>query len=483
MKKNYKRFTALILGALTAFSMTACGGNGDKNGENATGKVSEKGTPVAYSKVSLRGQDTDTLPVGTFLGPMDGYFGNGYKLDSLINANSFKQMQDCHINYIMDPRNALFGEYGETLLDFADEYKISYIMRDLDLVSLESPISSFVAESETMVARLQTVVTDHPYFAGLYGRDEPSTALYSYIDKSWEEFKEARTALNATDLTLYYNLFPPVGGNQLSYDTDSGLTYDEYLQGFMDTDPDYLMFDSYPFLEGTDKISGSWFNLLGQIKAKADSKNVPWWGYVQCGGHYPDVSMGHRVVHENEMNWNVNTMLCFGAKGIAYFPGFFPPEWGIQYPDIFTEQNTNDNSLINKYGTKTPFWYYAEKINEQISAVDHVLMNSAHMGVIIHGEGPEGCKFTGNTVKTMDSFRILKSVSGDDAIVGCLDYKGGVALYVMNNSITEHRGEVTLNFDDTYEYEVVQRSVSNSLVAKSFTLTLEAGEAVLVIVK
>ena len=482
MKNSYKKITSIVLGTLLAFSMVACGGNGEESTGSA--KVSQKGAPVAYSKVTLRGQDKDTLPLGTFLGPMDNYYGNGYKLDSLINANSFKQMQDCHINFIMDPRNTLFGQYGETLLDFADEYKISYVMPDNDLLDLSSTAdNAFVADSETMVTKLQQVVNDHPYFAGLYGRDEPATPLYTHIDKSWEEFKKARTALNATDLTLYYNLFPPVGGNQLSYDSDSGLTYDEYLQGFIDTEPDYLMFDSYPFLEGTDKISGSWFNLLGQIKAKADKGNVPWWGYVQCGGHYPDVNMGHRVVNENEMNWNVNTMLCFGAKGISYFPGFFPPEWAIQYPGIFTEANTNDNSLINKYGTKTPFWFYAEKINKQIEAVDEVLMNSAHMGVIFNGEGPEACKFTGNTVAKLSSFRILKEVTGDDSLVACLDYKGGVALYVMNNSITEHRGEITLTFDDTYEYEVVQRAVKDSIVAKSFTLTLEAGEGALVVVK
>lgn len=478
MKKHIK-IAAIATGMVTALSMGACGGSGDK-----AAKISEKGTPESYVKVAIRGQDEDTMPIGTFLGPMDGYYGTGYKLDSLINEKSFIQMKDCYVNYIMDPRNTLSGQYGETLLDLADEYGISYFLSVPEVLDLSGADSSsaFVATSETIVEKLRSAVENHACFAGVYGRDEPTTLLYEAIGRAIGELKTARTELGAENLTAYYNLFPPVGGNQLSYNTESGLTYEQYLQGFLDTDPDYLMFDNYPFLEGTDAISGSWLNLLGTISSAAAKNGVPWWGYVQCGGHFPDVSMAHRVVNEYEMNWNVNTMLCFGAKGIGYFPGFFPPEWGQQYPE-FKEENTNDNSLINKYGSKTQSWYYAEKINKQIAAADHVLMNSAHKGVIFTGEGPEGCKYTGNTVKTMSSFRVLKGVSGDDSLIACLDYKGGTALYVMNNSITEHRGEVTLQFDDYYEYEVIQRGVSDSLKAESFTLTLEAGEAALVVVK
>ena len=53
----------------------------------------------------------------------------------------------------------------------------------------------------------------------------------------------------------------------------------------------------------------------------------------------------------------------------------------------------------------------------------------------------------------------------------------------MNNSLTNHRGQVTLNFDNNYEYEVIQRGITNGIIAESFTLTLEAGEGALVVVK
>ncbi len=494
--KKFKKILALVLGIMLMLSAVACStGNGGSTDDMETylqkqeqaynkAKESSKTTPSAVYKVGLRGLGSDVLPIGTFLGPMDGYYGNGYKLPSQINAKSFQQMKDCHVNYIMDPRNALDGVNGETLLNYADEYQIAYIISHRGLLNLESTAeNAVVASGEVMAETLRSTVDNHPYFAGLYGRDEPSTLLYPKIDESIKEFAKARTALNATDLTMYYNLFPPVGGNQLSYNTDSGLTYEQYLQGFLDCDPDYLMFDSYPFMEGTDRISGSWFNLLGQIASKATENEVPWWGYVQCGGHYPDVNMGHRVVNEGEMNWNVNTMLAFGAKGYGYFPGFFPTEWAWQYPGVFTEENTNDNSLINKYGTKTQSWYYAEKINKQVVACDEYLMNSAHMGVIFTGDGPQACRYTGKGIATLNSFRNLKKVSGDDSLIGCFDYKGGVALYVMNNSIVEERAEVTLEFDGEYGYKIIQRGITDYLVGKTFTLTLQAGESALVVIK
>ena len=83
----------------------------------------------------------------------------------------------------------------------------------------------------------------------------------------------------------------------------------------------------------------------------------------------------------------------------------------------------------------------------------------------------------------MQNYKLLKSVDGDPSVIGCFNYKGGVALYVMNNTLTNHRGQITLNFDNNYEYEVIQRGITSGIIAESFTLTLEAGEGALVVVK
>lgn len=468
-----KRLTVIMLSAVVCLFSVACGG-----GQKA--ETCEKLTPEAFASMPLRGQGADVMPIGGYMGPSNQYKGNGYMLDSQVTDEIFRKIADCGINYVVDTKYSSATDAGHEILDLAEKYKISYLMGDSNVINLHTTAANaVVAEPETIADALKSLTDKYDYFAGLYARDEPNSTLYPAIKKSWENFNAAKASINQNELTLYYNLFPPVGGNQLSYDTDSGLTYAEYVQGFLDTKPDYLMFDSYPFMTGSDKASGGWLNLLGQINRAAKNNNVAWWGFVQGGGNFGDVQGGHKLVNENEMNYDVNTMLAFGAKGIAYFPMCFPPEWQNATP----EENTNDNSLINKYGSKTPYWYYAQKINKQILAADEVLMNSAHMGVIITGES-EVCRYTSNAYgDKLSDFRHLKSVGGDPSIIGCFDYKGGIALYVVNDSLTEHRGEVVLNFDKGYEYEVIQRGVKNTLIAKSFTLTLEAGEGALVVVK
>ncbi len=475
-----KRTAVIILSAVVCLFSVACGGQTDGQTGGQTGASYDRLTPAEVYSMPLRGQGADVMPIGGYMGPSDIYKGNGYMLDSQIKDETFQKIADCGVNYIVDTKYNASTAAGQEILDLAEKYKISYFMGDSNVINMHGTAgNTLVADSESIAAALKPLTDKYDYFAGLYARDEPNSTLYPAIKTSWENFNAAKAQINQNELSLYYNLFPPVGGNQLSYDTDSGLTYAEYLQGFLDTDPDYMMFDSYPFMQGSDKASGGWLNLLGQINNAAKKNKVAWWGFVQGGGNYGDSIGGHKLVNEYEMNYNVNTMLAFGAKGIAYFPMCFPPEWQSVTP----EENTNDNSLINKYGSKTPYWYYAQKINKQIAAADEVLMNSAHMGVIITGKS-DVCLYTSNAYNDkLTEFRHLKSVGGDPSIVGCFDYKGGIALYVMNDSTTEHRGEVILNFDNNYEYDVIQRGVKNSLVAKSFTLTLEAGEGALVVVK
>ena len=78
-------------------------------------------------------------------------------------------------------------------------------------------------------------------------------------------------------------------------------------------------------------------------------------------------------------------------------------------------------------------------------------------------------------------FRQLTGVSGDDCIIGCFDYKGGTALYVVNYSRKE-KADITLSFDkDNYRYSVIQRGQSTDVVGGRMTLTLDAGEAALVV--
>ena len=113
-------------------------------------------------------------------------------------------------------------------------------------------------------------------------------------------------------------------------------------------------------------------------------------------------------------------------------------------------------------------------------------MNSANIGLLVHGDKASALARVSDEGRDElirdGKFRQLASVSGDDCFVGCFDYLGGTALYVVNYS-RKDKAHVTLNFNKKYGYEVIQRAVSTEVAAKNLPLTLEAGEGVLVVVK
>lgn len=490
--KRLKRILFLVIAAIIAFSAVACGGESsqiiiDENGNiqlsgntiNISGKspvASKKETPVSFSRLTVRGVDADDMPIGGFFGPCDDYAGNGYKLPSLITDDVFKKLADCGLNYMTDFKNAVNGAYYEEVLALADKYGISMYIPYKEIMNLDSVNTVNVATAEEMATALAPLL-QYKRFAGLYGRDEPSANLYPYIKQAVSNYKEAMTTLgeSATAVGVYLNLFPQVSGTTLSGDPNSPITYEQYLNGFFDCDPFCVMFDMYPIVGLENTVSGNWLNYLGMMNNKSKEQGLAWQGYAQTGGNFADVPGAHRVANKNELFYDVNTMLAFGAKGISYFPACFPTSYVMDTP----EDEINDNSLINKYGSTTPRYYYAQEINANIKVMSPYLMNSAHMGVILNGDGV--CAYSGSD--KLNAFRQLKGVSGDPSLIGCFDYKGGTALLVVNNTLDVHRGEIKLSFDDNYEYTVIQRGTDNNVIAETFTLTLEAGECALVVVK
>jgi hypothetical protein len=99
--------------------------------------------------------------------------------------------------------------------------------------------------------------------------------------------------------------------------------------------------------------------------------------------------------------------------------------------------------------------------------------------VIITGNTP--AVHYGKDLIKSNSFRDLNGVTGN-ALVGCFDYNGKTALYVVNNSITEE-GQISLTFDHKYNFEVIQDAASRTENGDALTLDLGIGEAALVVLE
>ena len=469
-----KRLIALLCLLVIAVSFTAVG---------CQEKVVafERGTPATYYSANWRGIDEDEFFISGFVGPQEFYAGKGYALPSLITDETYAKLAECGINHICDSRLSPDSETGEKALTLAAKYGITYSMPLNSVAYTEygdvtsNPGNIRIATVEETAAKIEELLNKYDNLNAIHLKDEPTSNMFSKLTEAVATIEAARETLNVDDFHGFINAFPSVSARQLSNDTDPDMNWDEYLRGICDTGIDFLMWDGYPFTNVPGEIQSNWLNSLGKVKEVATEYEIPCYVWIQCGGDQPAFSTSHRIVNEGEMNWNVGSALCFGYTGIGYYPLVTPPEFARQ-----DEAYVNNDSILNKYGTKTMFFYYAKKINAHLQAMAPVLNHAAFEGVMMDNNDSPNV-YTGNYL--LEDYRCLKGWSGDSALIGCFDYEGTVALVVMNNSIENHHAVVTLEFDNNYEYEVTQRAITDSVSGKELSLHLEAGEFALVVVQ
>ena len=415
----------------------------------------------------------NVMPVGGYIGPFGGYGYNGTYMESLITEEQYQTVADCGLNFLIGMKQDYNLNREETIasLELADDHEIMLFIKDSYLYDLSASYRAPVSKAD-FEERVK-LYSDYGSFAGLVGRDEPfgfelpnCQAVQQRFDEVFQ--KESSTALYMNSLSYQCPEDWLAGGPNgvISEKWDLDKYMEEYFKAM--SGMKFYSYDTYPFVNGG--IRGTYFENLQLVRDITSEAGIPFWTFIQGGGYF-DNDPGWDHPTEGGLLWQVSTSLAYGAKGYQYFPYCHPAE--------FTQAPTGGSSLIGRYGEKTATWFYAQKANRKTQAVDHILMNSAHMGVISNGQSPAGIP-EGSTI---ESFRELTKVSGADSIVGCFDYAGKTALYVVNNSVTQDKAKVTLEFTGNYGYEVIQRATSRDLSGKSITLTFAPGEGALVVLK
>ena len=110
-----------------------------------------------------------------------------------------------------------------------------------------------------------------------------------------------------------------------------------------------------------------------------------------------------------------------------------------------------------------------------------VKADSVNKGVIVSGEQAKA-DMSLTTCEIKDgTFNQLKSVTGD-AMVGCFNYQGKTALYVVNYSM-EHAQKITLTFDGSQNVKMIQNAEESYVKGKALTLDMAAGEGILLVLE
>ena len=426
----------------------------------------------------FRGLEPGEMFLSGYIGPRPTYVRNGEVVwQPYEDGTVFQELKDAGLNYMVDELNFAGStyEYAQKALEYSEEVDLMYFIAAYDVMRVSNQT---MGTDEEIKAKLQQLY-QYDSFGGLFLIDEPSATSYPFIKECIDKLNQIEGELGYENLNPHVNLLPPnVGAERLSGVPGESISWEDYIRGLSYTGIKYLSFDMYPIYGlFTNKVMPNWFTALGTMNRVAIEEGKPWMGCVQVGGgSWAYLTPEQRVTTEGELKWDVNTMLAFGAKGLIYYLTVSPPFWADKEG---AEEQKNQHSLINVYGEKTEFYDYVKEINEHIHAMDHVLMNCDYQGIIITGESP--CVHYGKDLIKTNTFRGLSDVTGN-AMVGCFDYNGKTALFVVNNS-TIKEGRITLSFDSGYHFEVFQNAASRKETGESLTLDLGIGESALIVLE
>lgn len=423
----------------------------------------------------------DVMPIGAYYGPYRSAFSvDGQSQPNLVTEDTYADMAASGVNMMMYSTI----NYGSSpqivkeMLEYGEKYGIGISVSD-------STIRNMGAEEEIDMEKLTTRLAEyinHPAFLGIFLLDEPYTSSFA-------------TNTNKEQDLYRYEKISPILNQQVGIFTYENMLssrlsekdkerYEDYLRECCDVlQPTYLLYDRYPFDKAQDGMINRYFYDLAVVRKVARDYKIPFWTYIQAGSQWNDEmayfdSEGY-YPNEGQFDWNINTCLAFGAQGISYFPYIQP--YFFAYAES-TDFDFERNGMIGAWGNKNRWYYYAKDISTQIQAIDEVLMNSVNKGVLACGaEATKDMELIGeyDVLLAGTSWRELKEVDGD-ALIGCFNYQGRTALYVVNYSM-EYAQKINLTFQDSYDVTMIQAGKTRDLHGDGITLDLLAGEGVLLV--
>lgn len=468
MKKKLIRVVSGLLSvACLCTALFGCANQGHTEKENTVIEPMEAEKAPSLSFDIIGG--SDVMPIAGYYGPrLSTYSKNGEALPEMINDEYYQMIQECGVNIVCySPTDYEYTpEFVIQMLEFGDKYKIGHFITD-NKVHTNAYSLNELAERINNYANYASFcgvhVIDEPYLEGIIGDGTKDMMDYVPVFDKLHEL-----GINAGS-----NLLP----NWVFYSDED---FQKYVQTFItECEVPYLSFDYYVFDKNSTVVD--YFYNLSTYTQKASEAGIPLWVFIQAGSQWNDAvnrfdSETPYYPNEKQFDWNINTALAYGAKGIQYFP-LIQPSW-FAYAES-TDFDFERNGIIGAWGNKTQWFYYAKDIQPHIAAIDEVLMNSVNKGVLASGEKVARENALSDVILEGTSWRELADIQGD-ALIGCFNYQGKTALYVVNYDM-EYAQNIRLTFQDSYKISVIQNAQKEYYSGNQIELPMQAGEGVLIV--
>lgn len=446
--------------------------------------------------VSLDFLGEDTMPITGYFGPYPVSHASDTALFPDYHTDEyFKMIADSGVNLMVysDTDYATYPDLVKKQLEMGEKYGVGIYVKD----------SGIYNKSESEMLAQMSNYSNYKAFCGMYLIDEPGTSSYlsSTVNGLATDYSDEATILNNNNILHYSNMYPIVDAESNWWDGilgSSGINdkdktaYGKYLNEFNEAlNPQVLSYDYYPFDESR-KVKGKYdlslyFWNMAAIRDKAQSTGKPFWAFIQAGSQWNDkseyfTSTTPYYPDQEQFNWNVNMALAFGAQGIQYFPLVQPQHFA--YGKDATHWDFNRNGIIGAFGNKTQWYYYAQAINKHIEAIDSVLMKSYNDQIIALGSDAQSATSGLTDVTNTASYNsvLTGATASGNALIGCFDYCGKTALYVVNYDY-DNVGTVTLTFDAAKAITQIDNAATTKTNASILTLNMAAGEGILLVIE
>ena len=270
----------------------------------------------------------------------------------------------------------------------------------------------------------------HPATFGFHILDEPDKADFAGVCEAVRIVKTAAPTLHP-----FVNLLPWFPGADARVGYDNWQTYlDDFLKK---SGAEFLCYDCYSQMNPGKSGWPMYFRNLVEYREAAKRNGVPFWTTILSVGHFH-----YRCPSEDDIRWQFNTAVAYGAQGILYF--------------FFYMRQPHDNyrlSPVDEFWDRTPVFESLKRTNKGFAKrYGRLFLDLDLQKAMQYPEPIQGCQ-------KFEPDDLIKEVhtDGDRPLIVSrfTDRQGRPWIAMVNNSVEEStNASIVLSGADTKAFQM-----------------------------
>lgn len=412
---------------------------------------------VSFAKFILNGIRENTMPIGGWVAPTPQAQGRA----DFISRKYYAYAAEAGLNILY----GLYERYPEnkfaveSALNLSEQAGIKYIVNDSFLHDEKAGLKH--------AAETQSIFLKYKSFGGFLLWDEPGRRSFHYLKKAQTILSQKYGPNNLYLINMlpdYANSSHLVNGMWTPEGT-ADYTYERYLYDYFKiVRPPVFSYDYYPFRGGFPNISKTYFKNLSFARKLCTLYDTPLWVFIEAIGRKDK----YRLPTKSELQWQVNTSLIYGAKGLQYFCYFTP---------LDDQKFGFSNAMISGEGEKTELYHMVKEMNSFIKSLSPYYMDAGFYGIMYSGSSP--LELPAEDI--ISDFPGISKIEGSSTLAGCFKYAdGSKAVLLMNNAICGEKQVVKLTFCKTLDFTAISGKGTQKITSDTVSVELESGESIFI---